>query len=424
MTDARRLAPVDEANLVLDHAGQVNVFLVAGVLASEGFVGGQGPDLPALRAVIAERIRALPALRMVPQRVGRRHRWVERDPDLERHVRLVDPVAGRDGLQRLCGALMSLPLDAERPMWELLVVPGAGGARPGGAGFGIVLRIHHAIADGMAAADIVQRLFDPSEPVPRGGRPAAARLEPPTGLRRTLGRVAFGLHRMLLTLRATGVGPTVLLGERSRGRSVVFVEAELEGLERRARASGATINDALLAAVAGGYRAALPAAGEPLPYWLPVSVPVALYRGDASANRVGVMRVRLPVGEADVDRRLRLIAEQTSVEKVRARDQGTLELMRGPWGARIMDRLARRQHLVAGFVTNVPGPAATMRLAGAGLESLWPVAVLAANVRLGVAAVSYAGRLWCSVEFDDEGVPGAEFARAMGDELHALGSRR
>jgi hypothetical protein len=85
-----------------------------------------------------------------------------------------------------------------------------------------------------------------------------------------------------------------------------------------------------------------------------------------------------------------------------------------------MDRVARRQHLVGGFVTNVPGPARTLRLAGAPLTAIWPVAVLAANVRLGVAAVSYAGRLSCSVHFDAANVPGAVFARAMTEELVRL----
>jgi diacylglycerol O-acyltransferase / wax synthase len=52
----------------------------------------------------------------------------------------------------------------------------------------------------------------------------------------------------------------------------------------------------------------------------------------------------------------RLMAEQTRQERARAREQGTLEFMRGPIGARTMDRVGRRQYLVAGFVTNVPGP--------------------------------------------------------------------
>ncbi len=135
------------------------------------------------------------------------------------------------------------------------------------------------------------------------------------------------------------------------------------------------------------------------------------------------MLVRLPLSESDdPDERLRLIAAQTRSEKVKARQQGTLEFMRGPIGARIMDRVARRQHLVAGFVTNVPGPAGALRLAGATVVQIWPVAVLAANVRLGVAAVSYDGRLCCGIHFDAGSVPGADFSRAMGEELGRMAS--
>jgi hypothetical protein len=85
-----------------------------------------------------------------------------------------------------------------------------------------------------------------------------------------------------------------------------------------------------------------------------------------------------------------------------------------------MDRLAHRQHVVAGFVTNVHGPSGRLRLAGAPVVAIWPVAVLAANVRLGVAAASYAGRLRCSIHFDEANVPGAVFAQAMRDELTRL----
>ena len=205
-----------------------------------------------------------------------------------------------------------------------------------------------------------------------------------------------------MTLSGREVGPTVLLGERSPYRGVAFLDADLSAIEAHVRPLGATVNDALLAAVASGYRAALHAAGEDIPARLPVSVPVALPRRGTSRNHVGVMLVRLPLTEPDPDERLQLIAAQTRAEKVRARQQGTLELMRGPVGARMMDRVARRQHLVAGFVTDVPGPAGPLRLAGAPVAEIWPVAVLAANVRLGVAAVSYDGRLRCGIHFDAE----------------------
>ena len=76
-----RLAAVDEANLVLDHAGQVNVFLVAGLLSPGGFVSPDGtPDLATVRSALDARIAELPPLRKVPVAAGRRHRWAECRP--------------------------------------------------------------------------------------------------------------------------------------------------------------------------------------------------------------------------------------------------------------------------------------------------------------------------------------------------------
>ncbi|GHF24334.1 wax ester/triacylglycerol synthase domain-containing protein [Pseudolysinimonas yzui] len=410
----QRLDPVDEANLVLDRAGQVNVFLVAGLLGTGGFVGREGdPDMAALRRAVAERIALLPELRTTAVPAGRRHVWVEAVPDLEHHVRLVEAVDGLAGLERRCGELMSRPLGLDRPLWELLIVPGAAAGR-----VGMILRIHHAIADGMAAVEIVRRLFDGAEPSPPSAETHTNRVE----ARPALERLAYGLRRMRLTVSGREVGRTVLLGQRTPHRGVAFVDGDLTALHERLRSRGVTVNDALLASVASGYRAALPVAGEPIPARLPVSVPVALRRRGSSANQVGVMLVRLPLGEPDPDERLRLIAAQTRAEKGPARDQGTLEFMRGPLGARFMNSIARRQHLVGGFVTNVPGLVNPVSLAGAPVVAIWPVAVLAANVRLGVAAVSYAGRLGCGIHFDAENVPGVEFAKGMAAELTRLGA--
>jgi diacylglycerol O-acyltransferase len=420
----QRLAPADEANLVLDHAGQVNVFLVAGLLGPGGFLAPDGtPDTAGLRAVLRERIAELPALRKRATQVGRRHHWIESIPDVEHHVRLVEPVDGLAGFQDKCAELMGQPLARDRPLWEILLVPGATDRE-----LGVVLRIHHAVADGMTAAVIVQRLFDPGEPGERAGNEAhtlgpaeAPRYHLRRDPRRTLRRLRTGLRRIRKTLWGRGVGRTVLLGARSAHHGVAFLRTEIKTLESAVRPLGATVNDALLAATASGFRAALTAAGEPMPAWLPVSEPVALRRRGTAGNQVGVMLVRLPLGEPGPDARLRLIAGQTREEKPRARDQGTLEFMRGPIGARTMDHLARRQHLVGGFVTNVPGPEGTFRLAGAPVVALWPVAVLAGNVRLGVAAVSYGGNLCCGIHFDASNVPGDVFAHAMGEEMARLG---
>lgn len=412
-----RLAPVDEANLVLDHQGQVNVFLAAGVLGTGGFVDAGGvPDVESLRAAVGRRMAALPQLCRIPVPAGRGHRWVPSTPDLRDHIRVVPSVEGLTGFERLCADLMTDPLPWDRPMWELLLVPGASAD-----GLGVVLRIHHSIADGMAAVAIVRQIFDGSEAerVEESTRPPSPSDRTREDRRGILPRIVFGLDRIRVTLAGNKIGPTILLGERSPHRAVRFLDADLAALEARSRASGGTVNDALLAAVGSGYRALLASAGEPVPDRLPVSVPVALRRRGTAANRVGVMLVQLPLGESDPEARLGLIADQTRGAKIVARQQGTLELMRGPMGARIMDRLAHGQHVVAGFVTNVPGPRVALELAGAPLLAMWPVAVLAANVRLGVAAASYDGRLYCGIHFDER-VAGAVFARAMAQEFARL----
>lgn len=415
-----RLAATDEANLVLDRADQVNVFLVAGYLAPGGFIGPDGtPEMSMLRTVLKERIDVLAPLRRVPVPVAGGHRWADAPAELEHHVRLSDPVDDLAGLEAKCAELMSVPLPRNRPLWELLVVPSAASGSTG-----IVLRIHHAVADGIAAVAIVQQLFGVASPhltataaLPGAGQPPGHRQR-----LKFIAKLRLGVRRVYLTLRGREVGATVLLGARTSQRGVAFVSADVAALEARMRPVGATVNDALLAAVASGYRALLPIVAEPVPNQLPVSVPVALPRRGTSGNQVGVMLVRLPLGEPSPNVRLQLIAEQTRAAKVTARQQGTFEFMRGPFGARIMDRVTRNQHLVAGFVTNVPGPADTLTLAGAPVAAIWPVGVLAGNIRLGVAAVSYRGRLNCGIHFDAATLPGDVFADAVGEELARLSS--
>lgn len=409
---AAKLRPVDEANLVLDRPGQVNVFLAAGRLSPGGFVGPRGEiDMIGLRSHLAPKISQLPALRQVPVG-GRRHHWETRDPDLTHHVRLEPPLADGD-LEQRCGGLMTERMPRERPLWELLIA-----RRTSSEGAAFILRIHHAIADGVAAAEIVRRLLD-SGPTTEHARPLA--YQPTVSDARTralLTHAASATRRAIATLVARGIPDTVLLGPRSAHHGVSFVDVDLVGVAAHARRRGASVNDALLAAAAGGYRAALIAAGEKVPSELPVSVPVALPRRN-EANAVGVMLVRLPLA-ASVDDRLEGIAAQTRTAKIAARAQGTLELMRGPLGAHLMNRLAKRQHLVGGFVTNVPGPAQPLALAGAPMTHLWPVAVLAANVRIGVAAVSYAGRLSCGIHVDSEFIDRAAVAAAFRRDLALL----
>ena len=413
-----RLSAADASNVVMDARDQVNVVLLAGILGVGGFVGERGEaDLGLLREAVADRLAdpAYPDLARFSQRVsfeGRAPTWQDCRPDLTHHVRQVDPVAGRDGLAHLAGRLMTVPLPPDRPLWELLIVPGAAPEAPG-----IVLRVHHCVADGVKGVRLVERLFDGVPDASPAPSPAAPGNAPgPSPRRSSWHTLAAAVVRVTAVVRA-GVPPTVLLGPLGTERAVAFADVALAPLADAARAAGATVNDLLLAAVGVATEAALRADGRPVPAVLPASVPVALPGRGASGNAVGVMLVPLATGERSRATRLARIAAITRAGKAGARAQGTFELTRSRWGSRVFAWLARRQRFIALFVTNVRGPTERLWVAGAPLERAWPVAPIQGNVRLGVAALSYAGRLGVAVHADVAGVRASVAARALSDEL-------
>jgi len=135
--DGERLSAADASNVVMDARDQVNMFLMAGILGAGGFVSADGGiDMDRLRGAIAGRL-ADPAFTDLARFSQRVHlegslRWQTCELDLVWHVRLVGPVNGREGLADLCGTLMTVTLPLDRPMWELLIVPGASPGGPGG----------------------------------------------------------------------------------------------------------------------------------------------------------------------------------------------------------------------------------------------------------------------------------------------------
>lgn len=406
------LTAVDASNLTFDADNQVNAFLFAGVLGHGGFVGDDGEiHLDVLRREVELRIAAGGGsdLRRLAQRVSRRGArwfWERCRPDLEWHVRRDQPVRGLAGLGERCAGLAVERLPADRPLWELLLMP-----IEGIADVAMVLRVHHAVGDGVGALSLVDLLFGHGS----GTRPAAS----PKDVAHRPRRRRFEFARVFAMVRSR-VEPTVLLGPIGGRHGVAFADVELEALRRAAYAVGGTINDALLAAVAGGIRTALESLGEPVPDPLPASVPVALPERGGSGNATGVMLVDLPAAVADRRERLRRIAGQTRVGVGVAREQGTYELTRSRTGARLMRWLARRQRFVAVFVTNVRGPERPLTIAGAPLLRAYPMAPVQGNVRLGVSALSYDGRLTCTIHTGTETLSAVSVAEALQDKLKAM----
>ncbi len=169
------------------------------------------------------------------------------------------------------------------------------------------------------------------------------------------------------------------------------------------------MNDAVLAAVAGGLRDLLQSRGENVAgLVLRAMVPVSLHDpslGPAQGNQYGVMVVPLPVGEPSTAQRLRSIAAQTAWRMEQPRRAWGTGLSGSPLVQRLAIRVADRQHFIHVHVANVPGPASPLYLAGARLTEAFAVVPLSGNVTVGIGVVSYAGQLNISVIADRDNCP-------------------
>jgi diacylglycerol O-acyltransferase len=390
--------------------------------------------LPEVRAAIARRVHLVPRLRQIMYRPGKglgRPLWVDAadvDPADHVKVRPLSGAASEEDLLQVCAQLRRHPLDRTRPLWELWLLPGLSDGR-----VGMLLRLHHVLADGVAGVALVGTLLDLT-PEPAAAEPTAwtPRPAPSTrdliidNLRRHASALAAATQRLahpVRTARAIRTGwpamREVLAGERAprtslnqphRGeRTITLVRGRLDAAKRCVHAHQATINDLVLAVVAGGLRDLLSARGERVDgLRLLAAVPVSLHReplGPARGNLDGGMVIPLPVGEPDPTTRLRLIAADTGRRKRIPRPQ----LFSGVLGTaavqKAMSRTLRRQRRVNIYVANVPGPPVQLYVAGAPLREVFAIVPIMGNIGLGVGVLSYAGQLNFTIIADREGFP-------------------
>lgn len=260
--------------------------------------------------------------------------------DISEHIRAraIPPPGDEATLLGLCAELNERPLDRTRPLWEMWLLTGL----PDG-NVGMLIRLHHVVADGIAAIAMIGALFDASPdeqppaappwvpgPPPGPGqllaghvrqraRAVAGALQAllhPAGLVSRLATVVRQIRRVTRDGRA----PQVSLNRPVGGhRSLLLVRADLSRAHAVAHAHGGKINDVVLAAVARGARRLLEARGELRPgLVLKASVAVSVRDGAGerpTGNRVGVMIAPLPVTEADPVRLLEAIARATAERK-------------------------------------------------------------------------------------------------------------
>lgn len=399
-----------------------------------------GADLDAARltATLADRIGAVPRLRQrlvrTPPGAGRPV-WVDdADFDATRHITsVVCPAPGDEAaLLTVAADVVSTRLPPDRPLWRMAVVTGLDDGR-----VALAIAFHHVLADGIGGLAVLAALvdgmtFDPDpafpHPAPTTGAlvrdAAATRLAALRDLPAGLGRV----RAAFVALRpSAGARPTASSLNRPTGarRRFAVARADLAAVRRAAHGHGATVNDVVLAAVTGALHTTLAGRGESVDRFV-VSVPVSARREATTTdlgNRVGVIPVELPGTGHGVDR-LESIARVTREAKQATRAASTALL--GPI-FRLLARLGifgwfiDRQRLVHTFVTNVRGPDARVRLLGAPVAEVIPLAVVTGNVTVSFAVLSYAGAIAVTVIADPDACPDLPALRdAVQHELDQL----
>lgn len=330
---------------------------------------------------------------------------------------------------RIVGTLMAEPLDTRKPLWTLDVV----GPLEGGA-TALVWKLHHCMADGITALRMGSSLLWDSEPeaaldeeapwrpaaVPgapsllalaardraRGAVSAAHAVAAGLASPRAWRQGARGAASIPATLaRELGPwgSPSPLDQTAGTTREAAFVAAELAAVKRVAKSAeaGTTVNDVVLALVAGGLRRWLAHRGAGLS-GLRVKVPVSLHhhdpRPDALGNHDSFMFVDLPLAEVDPAHRLNLISRETRERKrhhdAEALDAFIRDLSRVSHSlGRLASRWSMDPHVFTLNVSNVPGPAGPLWIMGSPVRALHSLAEIADRHALRVSVISASGGL-------------------------------
>ena len=434
------LSPADRSSLAAEH-GPVNMS-VGGVLL---FEGGPGLEHEAILERLAGRLHLIPRYRQrleQPVTGVTNPVWVDDEGfDLGWHVRRTHT---RE-LERYVGHELSRRLDRSRPLWELGVVDGMADGR-----VALVPKMHHALVDGVAAVDVGTVLLDPS-PEPMDIAPDEEWTPRAYDRRRHLARLAatpiVRTQKLMMESASRALAATdprrattdlkratELLAELARtrpqapmtflnrgigpNRRYAMVQAPLASLKSAGKAAGGTVNDAILAAVAGMLARLLGQAGE-RPTRPPVAlVPVSVRQpGEEGGNRISTVLVDLPAHVADpAERVAEVSAAMRALKDSAAVRAGALLVGASGWAPPLVSStLARAMGGVRAFnlvVSNIPGPQQPFFLNGRRLLEVYPAVPLnPASQGLSVGVLSYDGNVFFGLLADRDLEPSLDAAR-------------
>ena len=411
------LSAADTAWLKLEQPG--NPMIVVGLLGLDGAL-----SLARLRDVVRARfLRFPPFRRAVIARDAGAARWQDESAvDLDWHLveeALAAP-ASDEALQARVAQLLGAHLDPARPLWRMHLLHGWRGGDTA-----LVVRIHHACADGTALLRVLLALTEGApEDLHRPHRRLDAHGHGPLAAVRSGAHGAGAFARLLLLPPDP---PTSLRGALGNGRCVAWSRPlPLEPLRQAAHASGATLNDLLVAAVAGALRHELQVRGECFAGMsLRALVPVDLRPPselDALGNHFGLVLPDLPVGTAGPRDRLAATHARMDALKASAEPVVAFRLLRALGAAtpRVEAPAVRLVHEKATLsLTNVAGPRARRTLAGVPIDTVLYWIPAAGGIGVGCSLISYAGAVRLAIGADAQRLPVparlvADFERELG----------
>lgn len=486
----KQLSGLDATFLYLEtpempmHVGALHVFEL-----SAGF---KGSFAAALRKHIASRLPVAPVLRRrlwwMPLNMAN-PAWVDADPDLKAHiveVRLPASAKKGDGLAELqaaIGQLHPVLLDRQRPLWKFHIFEGLAPAADGRRRAAMYTQLHHAAVDGQAAVALANAILD-TTPEPRAvpARPSQRERKYELGmsemLRGVLGSQAQKVAQIIRELPGTvgtlgsaagqALGKVELAdlplvgrgGKKDKvgnvalaprtpfnasvtaGRAFAAVSLPLADIKALGRASEATINDVVLWLCSTALRRYL-AKHHALPRQsLIAAVPISLReKGDnRSDNQASMSLVNLGTHIADPRKRLAHVKAATaamkstmgSLKSILPTDFPSLGV---PWlleaatalygRAKVAERIPQVANVV---ISNVPGPAVPLYLAGARMLTNYPTSIVVHGIALNITVQSYDQSLDFGLIADAAAVPDpgvlADALRVALDDLRVLlGSR-
>uniref|UniRef100_A0A5Q5BMF5 Diacylglycerol O-acyltransferase n=2 Tax=unclassified Mycobacterium TaxID=2642494 RepID=A0A5Q5BMF5_MYCSS len=410
---------------------------------------GPMPDFAALTATLTERLTAVPRLTQLvhtrPLDIGAPE-WVPDEHfDISHHIRRAAlPRPGGDAdLDRLVADIMERRLDRARPLWECWVIEGLSRHR-----WAVLMKVHHCLADGIAATQILTALCDDGptaalRPYPRAvPSPGWSLRIDPVGWMSSAVRTSLGLTtaavravRGAIDLAGGVLRPapsSVLNGPVGSMRRYAAVDVSLPDVRRVCDEFGVTLNDVALAAITHSYRELLIRRGEnPGRDSLRTLVPVSVRPADAMDepdNRVSLLLPRLPVDKADPLHQLQAVHRRLTYVKGSGQRQAGSAVMSAAnaipfavtaWAVRNLTRLPQRG--VVALATNVPGPQEELTIMGRKVGRLLPIPPIALQLRTGIAILSYADKLFFGIISDYDAVPDVdELARGIAQGVGRL----